>query len=76
MAVFLLRPCMAVVILRHRPPAYSSDVPTTYWAAPWIEQLYSEGITQGCGDNPLKFCPDGSVTRAEMAVFLVRTFGL
>jgi hypothetical protein len=40
----------------------------------WIEQLYNEGITSGCcGGN---YCPENPVTRAQMAVFLVRTFNL
>lgn len=52
------------------------DVPTTYWAADWIEELYHEGITQGCSDNPMLYCPEDSVTRAQMAAFLARTFGL
>ena len=38
----------------------------------WIEQLYNEGITGGCGGND--YCPDASVTRGQMAVFLLRTF--
>ncbi len=62
-----------------QPPAASgvfSDVAFDYWAADWIEQLYNEEITTGCGDNPLRFCPDESVTRAQMAAFLVRTLDL
>lgn len=30
------------------------------------------GITDGCAVNPLRFCPDGLVTRGQMAVFLIR----
>ena len=48
------------------------DVPLGYWAAPWIEQLYQDGITTGCQTDPLRFCPEENITRAEMAVFLVR----
>ena len=76
MAVFLLR---AEHGPAYTPPAavgIFADFPTTHWAANWIEQLYREGITTGCGTFPLVYCPDGSVTRAQMAVFLVRTFGL
>ncbi len=51
-----------------------TDVPASYWAANWIEQLANEGITGGCGINT--YCPDSSVTRAQMAVFLVKTFNL
>ena len=48
------------------------DVPITHWAVGPIEQFYSDGITLGCGTSPLRFCPDGIVTRAEMAIFLLR----
>ena len=51
-----------------------SDVPTNHWAAAWIKQLASEGITGGCGGG--NYCPEQPVTRAQMAVFLVRTFSL
>jgi hypothetical protein len=76
---------MAIFLLRSKhgndytPPAASgifADVPITHWAANWIEQLYNEGITSGCATGPLRYCPDASVTRAQMAVFIVRTFGL
>lgn len=59
------------------PPAASglfNDVPIDHRAAPWIEQLVREGITNGCGEGI--YCPDRSVRRAQMAVFLVRTFNL
>jgi hypothetical protein len=42
----------------------------------WIEQLYAEGITAGCQSSPLAYCPLQPNTRGEMAVFIVKTFGL
>ena len=33
------------------------------WMEPWVDQLYAEGITTGCGAGPI-FCPEASVTRA------------
>jgi hypothetical protein len=48
------------------------DVSTNYWAWDFIERLYRSGITSGCVTNPLRYCPEGSVTRAQMAVFLLR----
>jgi hypothetical protein len=39
-----------------------------------VEQLSAEGITAGCGGG--NYCPDLPVTRASMAVFLVRAFNL
>jgi len=56
------------------PPATGifSDVPLTHWAAPWVEQLYQDGLTKGCALAPLRYCPNDLVTRAEMAPFLLR----
>jgi len=74
MAVFLLR---AKYGSAYSPPAATGvfgDVDLSYWAAAWIEQLAAESITAGCGNG--NYCPDDAVTRDQMAVFLVRTFGL
>ncbi len=51
-----------------------SNVPTNYGVADWIKQLAAEGITGGCGAGV--YYPESHVTRAQMAVFLVRTFNL
>jgi len=72
MAVFLLR---GIHGRSYAPPAATgtkfADVPASYWAAAWIEQLATEGITSGCGGA--NYCPDSAVTRAQMAVFLLRS---
>ncbi len=47
-----------------------NDVPPTYWAWSFIERLYYNGITGGCGGG--NFCPGSTVTRDQMAVFLLR----
>ena len=74
---------MAVFLLRARygagftpPPATGvfNDVPVGSFADAYIEQMAAEGITGGCGGG--NFCPSDPITRAQMAVFLVRTFGL
>ena len=39
--------------------------------APWIEELAALGVTGGCGGG--NYCPDAPVTRAQMAVFLLKT---
>jgi hypothetical protein len=49
-----------------------ADVPTGYWAWDFIERLYKAGITGGCNTTSLKYCPENTVTRAQMAVFLLR----
>ena len=72
---------MAVFLLRAKygrgytpPPAVGvfGDVPPGSFAADWIEALAAEEITGGCGGGD--YCPGNPVTRAQMAVFLVRTF--
>jgi hypothetical protein len=50
------------------------DVPTNFLYFRAIEALAASGITSGCGGG--NFCPNGTVTRGEMAAFLARAFGL
>ena len=74
MAIFLLK---AKHGSSYSPPNASgvfTDVPVGYWSDKWIEQLAVEGVTSGCGNG--NYCPDDSVTRAQMAVFLVKAFNL
>jgi hypothetical protein len=47
-----------------------ADVPCTDPDWGWIQQFYEDGITAGCGTNPLRFCPNDPVTRQQMAVFI------
>jgi hypothetical protein len=70
-AVFLLKSEHGSSYL---PPACTgifSDVPCPSQFADWIEQLFNEGVTAGCGGG--NYCPGSSVTRAQMAVFLLKT---
>lgn len=72
MSVFLLK---GVHGPGYAPPAVAgnsgfSDVAPDFWAAAWIKQLAVEGITGGCGAGV--YCPNNSVTRAQMAVFLLK----
>ncbi len=53
-------------------PGNFSDVPDNYWATSYIETLYRNGITGGCITDPLQYCPDSTVTRAQMAIFLLK----
>jgi hypothetical protein len=62
--------------LQTLPPGSAfMDVPSTYWALSHIMALYNSGITGGCSVNPPLFCPENSITRGEMAVFLVTSLG-
>jgi uncharacterized repeat protein (TIGR01451 family) len=72
---------MAVFLLKSKygsdhvpPPATGSvflDVPASDAFAPWIEELAGLGVTGGCGGG--NYCPGTPVTRAQMAVFLLKT---
>jgi hypothetical protein len=78
------RAAMAVFLLRTKygggyapPPATHTfaDLPVAgkEWQEAWVDQFFLEGITTGCGVSPLIYCPEDPVTRAAMAVFILRT---
>ena len=75
MAVFLLK---AEHGSAYTPPACSANpfydvtCPSTY--ANWVKELVAEGITGGCGSG--NYCPTSAIDRAQMAVFLTKTFNL
>ncbi len=78
MAVFLLR---ALEGSAYDPPDCTQlfeDVPCTPGAgfSDWISELFEREITGGCSSVPLLYCPDNPNNRGQMAVFLVKTFGL
>lgn len=49
-----------------------NDIPCPSTYAAWVEQLYNEHITVGCQTNPLLYCPDSSIPRNQMAVFVLK----
>ncbi len=60
------------------PPACTgvfNDVPCPGgFAVDYIEGLYNEGVTAGCGGG--NFCPNANITNGQMAVFLVKGFNI
>jgi hypothetical protein len=78
------RESMSVFLLLTRegpgyvPPACTAatfaDVPCSSPFARWVYELVRRNITGGCGGG--NYCPAAPVTRGQMAVFLVATFGL
>jgi CSLREA domain-containing protein len=80
MAIFIIR---ALGVFTPPPgpqtPTFA-DVPNsgaTDYGYEFIEEFYRRGITSGCQTGPPRlYCPAEAVTRAQMAVFLVRAFGL
>ncbi len=56
------------------PPAKGTifaDVPIGAFAAAYIEQIYNDGITAGCGGG--NYCSASSITLEQMAVFILRS---
>jgi hypothetical protein len=53
-------------------PSTFADVPPTYWAWKFVENVYTRGIFPACLDAPLSFCPESNVTRGEMALLILR----
>lgn len=53
-----------------------NDVPTSDPAFQYIEALAASGITAGCNTAPPMYCPDATLTRRQMAVFLAKALGL
>jgi streptogramin lyase len=70
---------LATLLLRAEAPGAApppcevapfDDVPCSSPFAGWIAALADRGLTAGCG--PRLYCPDRAVSRAEVAVLLVR----
>ena len=70
MAVFLLRARWGSDFLPPSCAGAFADVACPSPFADWIEELAAEQITAGCGGG--NYCPDAAVTRAQMAVFLLK----
>ncbi|MDX8366614.1 S-layer homology domain-containing protein [Cytobacillus sp. IB215665] len=47
------------------------DLPYHHWATTYVTKLVASNITTGI--SPTEFSPNGYVTRAQMAVFVIRT---
>jgi len=57
------------------PPSPTfGDVPVSDDAFSWVEALAASGITAGCAGG--NYCPDATLTRRQMAVFLAKALGL
>jgi hypothetical protein len=70
MAVFIVRAVMGGDNFSYSAAPYFNDVGTGNIYYRWIQKMRELGITTGCGTN--LFCPNDPVTRAQMAVFVIR----
>jgi hypothetical protein len=75
MAAFIIR-----ALGEFNPPTPMSqrfnDVPPSNIFYNFIDRMAVLQITLGCSVSPPLYCPSNSVTRGQMAAFLVRAFGL
>jgi len=70
MAVFLLKTEHNSL---YTPPPCTGVFPDVACPGPftdWVERLAAEGVTAGCGGG--NYCPGAPVSRAQMAVFLLK----
>ena len=51
------------------------DVSSSNAFCPFIEQLYILNVVSGCQTTPLLYCPSNTVSRDQMAKFIVNGFG-
>ena len=57
-----------------RPQGLFGDVDVEHWEV--VEGLYNVGVARGCSGQPLLYCPDQPVTRAQMASFIIRALSI
>lgn len=75
MAVFVLRARCGGSYVPNMPASQTfADVPLSHPFVRYIHKMYSLGITGGCATGPLRYCPDGVVTRGQMAAFIERAY--
>jgi hypothetical protein len=75
MAPFLLKAVHGPTYVPPRCPGQFTDVACPSLFADWIEQLYIEQVTFGCGAGTT-YCPGNPNTRGQMATFLVKALRL
>jgi hypothetical protein len=75
MAVFIIRSLNLTPLLSAVPTF--ADVPAGMFGYGHVERFYELGITTGCAVGPPRlFCPLDTITRRDMAVFIVRSKNL
>jgi hypothetical protein len=77
MAVLLDRAILGAEV---SPPATDretfTDVPRSFWAHAFIEDIAKREVTAGCNAQGPMFCPGDTVTRAQLAIFLLRVLNI
>jgi hypothetical protein len=61
-----------VTVTEDATAQYFTDVTPADYYFDAVNTMQIKGITSGCSSSPAKYCPLDTITRAQMAVFLVR----
>ena len=69
MAVFIITGIFRSADFSYSTTPHFTDVQPGDFGFKWIQAMYELGISAGCGDG--NYCPNESVTREEMAVFIM-----
>src|SRR5665647_1270425 len=69
---------ISLVSMPYEPRVRAAESPFTdivgHWGEEYINNTYNRGIIEGYPDGTFK--PDGNITRAEMAVMVIKAMGL
>jgi len=69
MAVFIIVARYGTIPFTYPSTPYFADVPSSSSFFPFVQKMAQLGITAGCA--PGMYCPNDSLTRGQMAVFIV-----
>lgn len=69
MAVFIMIARYGTIPFTYPSTPYFSDVPPSSGFFPFVQKMAQLGITGGCATG--EYCPNDSLTRGQMAVFIV-----
>ena len=74
MAIFMVRAVYSSDNFPYSATPWFADVPVSATGFKWIQKMFELGITAGCSNvNGVRnFCPNDTITRAQMAIFLMR----
>jgi Fe2+ transport system protein FeoA len=73
MAVFIIRGLLRTDQFSYPSVPYFEDVPASHPSFRYVQKMKELGITTGCSTTPARYCADELVSRAQMAVFLIRS---
>jgi hypothetical protein len=74
MAIFMVRAIYGSDNFPYSATPWFADVPVDGNGFKWIQKMFELGITGGCSlvNGVRNYCPNDTITRAQMAIFLMR----